>query len=312
MASLEECAVEAMTRRDETLCSVCHSRKIQGKGSTCHTLLCKRKGGRVRFLKNSSKTQGEDKKSRCDEAETMKEAEEPSRLCIYCGNRSVTIGPSVCFDKTCISRHAAAKFPPRIRVSTVNHVEKDSSGDEREDDSEDDASSADSVSIPWDSDDSSDETESNYDSSEHDSTVDSGSMAESVDDEESEASSMVVEEESLEEESGEDLTVEMCENCHRQPLFDHHPEIVVTRLPYYFNVQPVPKDLVKFWRAYTPISIKEIMMMKNLFVCAHNAEFILLKQGSQQILWRQNSLVTFGSYTVKRFSIWRKKRKRYG
>ena len=94
MASLEECAVEAMTCRDETLCSVCHSRKIQGKGCTCRTPSCKRKGGRVRFLKNSSKTQGEDKKSRCDEAETMKEAEEVASVF------TVAIDPSP-LDQVC-------------------------------------------------------------------------------------------------------------------------------------------------------------------------------------------------------------------
>ena len=36
----------------------------------------------------------------------------------------------MCFKITCISRHAAAKFPPRVWVSTVYNEYKDSSEDD--------------------------------------------------------------------------------------------------------------------------------------------------------------------------------------
>jgi hypothetical protein len=241
---------------EEDMCVVCHTRKRQGRGSTCHNPFCKKKGGRARYVRNYGRLQGVSKTVLCNTLEKKSEKEEPGTVCIYCLKRPVNSGRNFCFDRSCIARHARAKFPPRIHASTVNDEEKDSSDDDSSN-SEDDVTNVeeekdsdlsdyegscnDSASTPWDSDDSSEETYINYQESNQETILDA-----SVNDEVSDEFSMSVEEDTLVEVFDDELTLEMCENCHRQPIFEDHPEIASTRLSYYFTLQEVEKGTVRF------------------------------------------------------------------
>lgn len=63
-------------------------------------------------------------------------------------------------------------------------------------------------------------------------------MVEGVTDEGSDESSMLsMGQDTLDEQDGLDWNGQMCANCHRQPSFEPHPDIAVTELPYYFDIQ---------------------------------------------------------------------------
>jgi hypothetical protein len=287
MASLEGDDVTKRKENDELLCVVCNVRRIQCKGRTCRNPPCKRKVC-LHSLMNRFRSEGEDKKLHCDSTEKRAEKEEPPKVCMYCLKTPVNIGRIVCFNKTCISRHEVAKFPPRIQVSTVNDEDKDSSEDDSGDsdddgicaendssvgeneDSEDDGSCAESSCTPWDSDDSSDVIESNSELSEDET------MLGNVDDEEFDESVMPLEQGTFEEDSDEDFTLQMCENCHRQPLFDHHADIPDRSLPYYFMVEEVEKDSVRFRRAFSNLHARDYDDEESVLLCTQCTVYLTL------------------------------------
>lgn len=99
----------------------------------------------------------------------------------------------------------------------------------------------------WYSDDSSDVIKSNSDQLSEDETM----VGSAVHDEESDESIL-------------HWTLQMCENCHQQPLFDHHTGIPVTGLPYYLILKKW-KEILWGSEELIPISMQDIMMMTNLF-----------------------------------------------
>jgi hypothetical protein len=49
-----------------------------------------------------------------------------------------------------------------------------------------------------------------------------------------------------EQQHGLDWNGQLCANFHHQPSFEHHPDIAVALLPYYFDIQSVGRDSVRF------------------------------------------------------------------
>ena len=275
-----DCALGRRKQNDDSLCVICHTRKIKGKGITCITPYCRRKGARARFLGPSLKLQQSEKESFCETIEEKVDKEEPS-MCVYCASRPVKSGRIVCFTPSCIAKYQVAKFPPRVVISTVDE-DDDSTGNESHD-SEQESCSGESASTVSDSATSNEETiesdsNSSLEESMVESDVDEDSNVTYSSHTSNDSNSMLVDSDANGEDSDGEATVRMCENCFRQASFEEDEVIDVRTLPYYFDVQDVEKHAIRFRRAFCNMVARDYQDGDLIPLCSQCIAYLTSKE----------------------------------